>query len=273
MISDQLETNDDLEIDGSLEDEVEQTESEEETERDDAEESEESSNDESDAVEEEVPAKRKGYVEFSTPEQKARVAQLTREKHEAARKADALQRELEQYRKPVEAPKEVPTPSADPVTDPELYTKQMREREQYIKEVTKFEAESEARAKQTQEKEQQRMGSLLETYNKNIARLKINPKVLEQAANTCESYGINKDLVEHLLEDEDGPAIVAYLGASVDDLAEVTSMKPTKAVAYIERMIRSKLKNKQTSKAPAPPTKVSGTRPKASVGNNGTVYE
>jgi len=270
MISDQIDNTEELEVDGSLEaeDETEAEEIEEESESND-----ESTNDEPESDAEEAPAKKSGYVEFSTPEQKARVAEITRKRYEAEREAAKLKRELEQYRKEPEPPKEVPPPSADPVTDPDVYAKQAREREAYIREATKYETESEQRKKQSAESEQKRQGALLETYNKNIERLKVNPKVLAKAADTCTAYGISKELVEELLEDEDGPAIVAYLGNNVDDLAEVTSLSTAKAVKYIERQIRSKIHSKQTSKAPPPPTRVNGSRPKASVAVNGTTFE
>ena len=270
MISDQIDNTDDLEIDGSLE-------AEETTEAEEIEEESESNDDsiseESEGEVEEAQAKKTGYVEFSTPEQKARVAEITRKRYEAEREAARLKSELEQYRKVPEAPKEVPPPTADPVTDPDVYAKQARDREAYIREATKYEAESELRNKQSAAIHQKRQESLLETYNKNIERLKVNPKVLAKAADTCTAYGISKELVEELLEDEDGPSIVAYLGNNVDDLAEVTSLSTAKAVKYIERQVRSKLHNKQTSKAPPPPTKVNGSRPKSSVVENGTVFE
>lgn len=271
MISDQLENTDDLEIDGSLEAEVEDTEVEEVEEE--SESNDDSPKDESDDVEEAAPAKKTGYVEFSTPEQKARVAEITRKRYEAERETARLKSELEQYRKPVEAPKEVPPPTADPVTDPDVYAKQARDREAYIREATKFETESEQRNQQSAAKEQEKQGKLIETYNKNVERLKINPQLLTKAADTCTAYGISKELVEELLEDEDGPAIVMYLHNNVDDLAEVTSLSTAKAVKFIERQVRSKIHNKQTSKAPPPPTRVNGSRPKSGTVVDGTVFE
>lgn len=270
MISDQIDNTDDLEIDGSLEAEetTEAEEIEEESESND-----DSTGDESDSDAEEATAKKTGYVEFSTPEQKARVAEITRKRYEAEREAAKLKRELQQYQKAPEAPKEVPPPSADPVTDPDIYAKQAREREAYIREATKFETESEQRKQQSAQTEQKRLESLAETYNKNAERLKINPKVLQKAADTCTHYGISKELVEELLEDEDGPAIVAYLGHNIEDLAEVTSLSTAKAVKYIERQVRSKIHSKQTSKAPPPPTRVNGSRPKSGVVENGTTFE
>jgi hypothetical protein len=270
MISDQIDNTEDLEIDGSLEaeDETEAEEIEEESESND-----DSVDAESDGGEEEAPAKKSGYVEFSTPEQKARVAEITRKRYEAEREAAKLKSELEQYRKPPEPPKEVPQPTADPVTDPDIYAQQARAREAYIREATKFETESEQRKQQSAQSEQKRMGTLVETYNKNAERLKVSPAVLAKAADVCTQYGITKELVEELLEDEDGPAIVAYLGHNVEDLAEVTSLSTAKAVKYIERQVRAKLNTKQTSKAPPPPTRVNGSRPKAGVVENGTVFE
>jgi hypothetical protein len=221
---------------------------------------EEQADSEGEAKEEEVKPQKSGYVEFSTPEQKARVAEITRKRYEAERETARLKAELEKYKKAPEPPKEVPPPSADPVTEPDVYAKQAQAREAYIREATKFETESSQREQQSAAIEQQKQARLVENYNRNVERLKINPAMLAKAADTCTAYGINKELVNELLEDEDGPAIVAYLGNNIDDLAEVTSMSTAKAIKYIERQVRSKLNVKQTSKAPPPPTKVSGAR-------------
>ncbi len=211
-----------------------------------------------------VQKKKAGFVEFTTPEQKARVAQITREKHENARKVEALERELEQYKKEPEPPKEAPMPTADPITEADLFIRQQQAREQYVRDSVKFEADVESRNKQIADTQQKQHGVLVDTYNKNATKLKINPTVLLKASEVCSDYGINqqsnKALVEHLLEDPDGPAIVAYLGANVDTLAEIAGMTPAKAGAYIEREIRAKLNVRKQSKAPPPQTKVSGTR-------------
>lgn len=219
-----------------------------------------------DEAEQVKPKKKEGFVEFTTPEQKARVAQLTREKHENARKAEALARELEQYKKEPEPPKEVPAPTADPVTDPELFARQQQERDKYIREHTKFESESELRKQAKQQAENQRKEALVDGYLANRDRLKINPAALAKASDVCAQYGITGDhpLVEELLEDKEGPAIVKFLAENPEHLAEIAGLKPTRALAYIEREVRAKLNVKKQSKAPPPPTKVSGTRQSSS---------
>lgn len=268
MISDQIDNTDDLEIDGSIEveAEAEAEEIEEESESND-----ESTNEESESGEEKALAKKIGYVEF-TPEQQAKFNMERRLRMDAERKQAAIQRELEQYKK-VEPPKEVPPPSADPVTDPDVYAKQAREREAYIRAATKYESDAEKREQQSAESEQKRQGALLDTYNKNIERLKVNRDILAKAANAFTEYEISKELVEELLEDDDGPAIVAYLGGNKDELADIALMSTAKAVKYIERQIRSKIHSKQTSKAPPPPTRVNGSRPKSGVVENGVTFE
>jgi len=250
--------------------EVEQAEEVEEYDLGQDDEGEEQADTDDDSQEkDEVKPQKAGYVEFSTPEQKARVAEITRKRYEAERETARLKAELEQYKKAPEPPKEVPPPSADPVTDPEIYAKQAREREAYIREAAKFETESAQREQQSAAIEQQKQARLVENYNRNIERLKINPAMLAKAADTCTAYGISKELVNELLDDEDGPAIVAYLGNNIDDLAEVTSVSTAKAIKYIERQVRSKLNVKQTSKAPPPPTKVTGSRKTDTHASNG----
>lgn len=271
--SDQNDNIDDFEIDGSLEEEStndEQVDSGEESTEQESESSEESA----DSAEPVKQDKKIGYVEIKDPIVKHRVNQLTKEKHDALREVERMQRELQQYKKEPEPPKEVPTPSADPVTDPEVYAQQMRAREQYVREQVKYESETEQRKQQSAAAEQARQERMLTTYNKNIERLKINQEDLKRAADTVTQYGINKELTEFLLEDDDGPAIVKYLHGNVDVLSDLVTMSPVKAAAYIERNIRAKLTVKQTSKAPPPPTKVHGSRsPSAAADADGTIYE
>ncbi len=240
-------------------DPVEETESHDDT-VEEAEESEEES--------EKVKPKKDGYVEITDPKVKARVDQLSREKHEAirkaqadARRADSLARELEELKRPA-PPKEVPPPSADPITEPDVFARQQQERDKYIREQTKYDSETESRQQAKQQAEVQKRTEMVNGYLANMERLKLNPQVLAKAAETCAKYGLNDNhpLVEDLLEDSDGPAIVKFLADHPDHLSEVASLKPTKALAYIEREIRAKLNVKPQSKAPPPPTKVSGTR-------------
>lgn len=207
-----------------------------------------------------VKPKKTGYVDIQDPVIKARVDQITREKHELDRKLKAANARLEQLEKPPEPPKEVPVPQADPVTQPELFTHQQIEREKYIREHTKYEADTEARNHAKQQAEAHKQSALLETYQKNILRLNVNPQTLHKASEKCTEYGISKDLVEHLLEDPDGPAIVIYLSNNDSSLSDIVNMKPAKAAAFIEREVRGNLNIKKQSKAPPPPTKVSGTR-------------
>lgn len=217
---------------------------------------------------EKVKPKKDGYVEITDPKVKARVDQLSREKHEAirkaqadARRADALARELEELKRPA-PPKEVPPPSADPITEPDVFARQQQERDKYIREQTKYDSDTEARTKAREQADIAKRTELVTGYMANMERLKLNPQILAKAAETCAKYGIddNHPLVEDLLEDSDGPAIVKFLADHPDHLSEVAGMKPTKALAYIEREIRAKLHAKSQSKAPPPPTKVSGTR-------------
>lgn len=270
--SDQDDNIEDLEIDeGSIESQAEEIEQDEGAESE-AQESE--STEESESEAEQVKQDKKSYVDIKDPAVKARVDQLTREKHEARREVERMQRELQQYKKEPEPPKEVPPPSADPVTDPDVYAQQVRAREQYIKDQVKFESESQQRKQQSEANEQRKQEQLLTTYNKNMARLKVSPEDLKKAADTVTQYGISKELTEFLLEDDDGPAIVKYLHGNVDVLADLVSMSPVKAAAFIERSIRGKLNAKPISKAPPPPTKVSGSRTSsATVDADGTTYE
>lgn len=258
----------------SQEDDFEFEQGDEVTDEADSESESEESGEEGEGSEgsEKVQAKKSGYVEF-TPEQQARVNDITRKRHDAERRAQAAERELAKYKKPPEPPKEVPQPTADPVTDQDLFLRQQQEREKYIRDKAIFDANEQASQQQKQAALEKRRNDLADVYNKNAERLGVNPRVLAEAAQKLVGMGIPDALSELLLEDDDGPAITAYLGANPDDAETLLSLPAVKVGSFIERHIRSKLKPKQISKAPSPPTKVSGTRPSKGVESDGTLYE
>jgi DNA mismatch repair ATPase MutL len=255
--------------DGIYGEESEVQETEHEEPEDQPEESEEEASEDDESSEQEPPKKKTGFVEFDTPEQKARVAQLTREKHDSERKYKAAMEELKQFKQTtIVAPKEVPAPTADFLTEPQEYEKQRIAREQYIAEQVRYEDLQKAHVTAQENLEKQRSDELVKSYTDNALKMKIKPETLTKAGEICASYGItgNKDLTEYLLKDPKGAAIVVHLGSSenADELSLIASMSATEAVDYIASHIKPKLSVKQTSKAAAPPTKVSGSRGKAS---------
>ena len=219
--------------------------------------------------EQEPQKKKTGFVEFDTPEQKARVAQLTREKHDSERRYKAALEELKQFKQTaIVAPKEVPAPTADFLTEPEQYEKQRIAREQYVAEQVRYEDAKKSHQQAQENLEKQRSNELVKSYTDNALKMKIKLETLAKAGEVCESYGLagNKELTEYLLKDPKGAAIVVHLGSSenADELSLVASMSATEAADYIASNIKPKLAAKQISKAPAPATKVSGSRGKSS---------
>lgn len=277
-----MQDSDQYEEDNSVEDLDVRSESEildDQADHDDIEDH-DTDNETDDSEPEPVKTKKPGYVEIKDPAVKARVDQLSREKHEnfrkaesESRRADALARELEELKRPG-PPKEVKVPDADPITQPDLYVRQQQERERYIRDQVKYESDAEVREQSRKQTETQKRSAMVDGYKANMDRLKLAPEVMQVASDTCAKFGItgNHPLIDELLEDKDGPAIVKYLHDNQEHLAEIASMRPAKAFAYIEREIRNKLKAKPASKAPPPPTKMNGTRKSDSDKRSGRTY-
>lgn len=203
-----------------------------------------------------------GYIEIKDPKVKARVDQLTREKWEARRKAESLERKLKELESKSEPPKEVAAPDADlAIDDPKLFAEQQQKYRDYLKAQYAHEHQEEQRKSEAEKLHKEQFDNRVSAYNSNIARLKIDPQQLAKAAQSIEKAGLNDDVINYLLEDEDGPLMVAHLGSNIDDLIEVAGMPPYKAIAYMERTVRTKAAKKKTSSAPPPTTKVKGSRP------------
>lgn len=261
--------NDTLEQE-DFETEVEETE---ETEHEETETTEEHEETESEAASEGDDDS--GYVEIKDPKVKARVDQLTREKWEARRKAESLERKLQELESnKTQPPEEVKAPDADLAIDnPAEFAKQQQAYAEYLRKQYAHEQQEEQRKSEAEKLQKEQFDQRISTYNSNIDRLKIDRSQLAKAAESIEKAGLDENVVNFLLEDEEGPALVAHLGSNIEDLIEVAGMKPYKAIAYMERVVRAKAGKKKTSSAPPPPKRVKGARPAAQTTPDGWEIE
>lgn len=97
------------------------------------------------------------------------------------------------------------------------------------------------------------------SYASKATELGIKQEELQVAANTVATYGLNDDLVVHILNDPDGPLITQHLAANAQDGIDLASMNPYEVGAFLNEIKQkaSALKPK-TSNAPAPATKIDG---------------
>lgn len=156
-----------------------------------------------------------------------------------------------------------------PVPDPyaEDYAEQVTARDAAIRRSAEVEAGKTAEANQqsankeaSQRAESDRIGVLVEGYDKRAVTLGLSVDDVKQAGQTVIDNGLPGELAEFLLSDEDGPLITKHLAANPIAVDELRNMPVTSAVLKIHTSIReaaSALKP-QASGAPDPIEVLSG---------------
>lgn len=182
-----------------------------------------------------------------------RINELTREKWEARRQAEAMQQELQALRQEFERLRQPPPPN--PQEDPEAYVAHL------AREEARRLLESE-RSQWTQHQEQQRIQSLAAKYaEREQAYAAQHPDYLESVEQFVAVVGQNRELAEVLMESEHGPQVAHYLGKNLDEAARIASLPPHLAAAQIAR-IEAKVaapRQQKTTQAPNPPPVLGGS--------------
>lgn len=261
--------DDGLEVDlGSIETEIEQNHT-----GVDAEEATEETSNEST---EDTSADASGYVETDDPKVKARLGQMTREKWEAIRAKEKVERELQTLRQELstlKAPRPVDPPSADlAIDDPVQFRSQQEKYAAYIKDQAVHESEKAKATKEIEDRQQADTQTHIANYSKRAAELKIPAKELTDASNLVGNSGIKPEVCEYLIKHKNGPAIVTQLANRPDDLYHLATMNPIEAAVEIERLFGA-IKTTTKNDPPPPPTRINGSRTSGVRAADGTTYE
>jgi hypothetical protein len=208
-------------------------------------------------------------VEFS-PEQQKVVNEIAAKKafetREARRKAETYQKELETLRSkiPVEQAPLVPD-LPDPYDDD--FSERMAQRDKALQSRAQFDAQEQYQQQQYQLQEQERSRLESEKLNQSVTdysgraqKLGITDVELQAAGSLVAQYGINDQVTQHILADENGPLITKYLSKNPQAMDTMNSMSPISAALFIEQQVKPEaIKFKpQTTNAPAPIETLSG---------------
>ena len=180
-----------------------------------------------------------------------RINELTREKYEARRQAEAYQRELEQLRSEISQSRQ---PAPDPQQDPQAFIAHLA-REEARKLI-----ESE-RSTSAQQQEQARFQSLAQQHQGRAAAYAAeHPDYPEAEDSVVSILGNDPMLAEVLMSSEHGPAVVHHLGTHLDEVVQLASMPPHLRIAHVARLEArlSAPKPKPVTNAPAPVPTVGG---------------
>lgn len=147
------------------------------------------------------------------------------------------------------------------------FEQKMQVRDDAIKRSTAHDAEQTRleEASKTKEKEQtdlneESLRSKITVFDANMVQLGLNPAETNKAANMIADYGVSDVLQDILLEDEEGPLMVAYLANNPVELEQLNGMSALQLVNHLTTEVKPKasLLKPKTSEAPNPPVILSG---------------
>ena len=193
-----------------------------------------------------------------------RISEMHFKAKEAERKAQELERQLQQYQQVNDVAPVVPT-MPDEFDD--NFAEKMQERDKAIEAKARFDAEQAVRQQAEQQKiaeqqmaQQAKLQQVGEKYVSRATELGVSSQELQTAANTIAAYGMSDDMALHIASDDSGPLITKYLAANPSEVVSLQGMTPYQAAIHLEQNIKpaaNQLKPKTTA-APAPATKVEG---------------
>jgi hypothetical protein len=202
-------------------------------------------------------------AERPRPTAKDRINELTRDKHEAKREADAAKAEAEYWRQEAlrqqkaEAPKPPPKEDAEP--DPANYTYGETDAA-FIRDAAKYEARLEVRREMAQERERDQFQSNIRTFEQRVSQQYPDGEpagisALRRAPN------LPQPIAEIILTSEHGPKLADHLGSHPAEFNRLSALAPhTQAyeLAKLEMRLTAKPQPKTLTNAPDPTPTVRG---------------
>jgi hypothetical protein len=192
------------------------------------------------------------------------IASKVRKQHEAERKAERLERELQEFKSKL--PQQT-RPDIPPLPDPFILTEseykaKIEEREQAIRVAAGYDAEVVLNERRAQEARQaadaaknEALANEVRSYSQRAVKLGMTPEELQSAGGIMAQFGLGgpeHPLTQVLLADEQGPLIVKYLSKNIMELEQIAAMNPIQAAIKIATEIKSKAVPLKTKVNPAP---------------------
>ena len=109
-------------------------------------------------------------------------------------------------------------------------------------------------AQEDQRKQNEALNQSVSDYTDRAKKLGVSTVDLTAAGQVVAQYGINDQVTQHILADDHGPLITAYLSKNPQAMETLSNLSPISAGVYIESQVKPnaiKLKP-QTTNAPAP---------------------
>lgn len=202
-------------------------------------------------------------VQKAINKQHAKFREEERKRIEIEKEAKALREKLEAFE--AEKAKVTIPDYPDPYDDD--YDERLKAREEAIKRQAIQEAKEQSLHEQrkaqedaAKKAEQERFDSVVAGYSSRVTALGLSPDEIRAAGEKVVSYGIDSQLAEHILKQEDGPLITKYLADNPIVLDELRHMTAIDAAMKINSDIRkvASVNKPQASTAPDPAETLTG---------------
>ncbi len=199
---------------------------------------------------------------------------------EEQHRADGLEAELQRVRAQMPQEQRPNIPDApDPLDD--NFDQQLEARDKVIREAAAFDVRQEVAiaqrteaANRVQATQQATLAQSAQTYGKRAQDLGLNAAELQVAADMVAAYGVSDDMVQHILNDEQGPLITQYLAGNLNELETLGGMTPMQAAVHLATKIVPKMTAVPTNSGAPPPSDglAGGGVPPGERGPEGTTY-
>ena len=216
-------------------------------------------------LDQEPEVKHDGFI--SDEKHSQRIGVQHKKFRDEERRANDLETQLGEATKKLDAVeiKEVVVPAVpDPLS--ETYAEDVQKRDAAIQQKSELDAGIARKAEEGRQKDEARVTKDEEDLKQRIAGFDtntvthgLNPIEVKQAADTVIANGLSDMFSDMLLEDPDGPLLVAYLKDKPVEQDEMNRMSPLRLVTHLNEIRpKASLLKPQTSNAPNPPIVLSG---------------
>ena len=209
------------------------------------------------------------------------VGKSVKQFREEQRKNSDLQRQLDEANAkiPVEQRPVLPELPDDPFDD--NYKPIVEKREKILVEQARFDERKAVANQQTQEAERQqheegrrKVIEVVTTYSENAKKMGMTKQQTQESMGTIATFGMDKNLLMHIVKDDMGPAISQHLIANPLALDAMRGMSATEAAVHIATVIKPSLSSKKFTNTPVPPTEIEGGgSPPTGRGPKGATYD
>lgn len=201
-----------------------------------------------------------------------RINKVTADKYAEKRRADALQKELEELKKSSPTSEPVTTPTPQSTARPELpddiydekkmrkYHNDMIAYNERIAQEASQKAAGNWEQQQKAEAQKQQQSQILQSWQQNAIKDGVDFDKLHAAEQVVNQAGISEQLATHIMRDANGPKIATYLADNPALLYEVISMNPTDAAVKIATEVKPQALSTtpKVSSAPEPIAEING---------------